>query len=98
MALGLYLSEEVKWSTDGAQLTLGSWEYKPPAAHDIPLQLNVEFEDNIPNPAKLGTLRSKASGEPPMALGTSHHGQDVEATAWKQESAALRRGAQGRAL
>lgn len=69
MALGLYLSEEVKWSTDGAQLTLGSWEYKPPAAHDIPLQLNVEFEDNIPNPAKLGTLRSKASGEPPMALG-----------------------------
>ena len=71
MAMGLFLSEELKWSAEGRQLTMGSWEYKPPAAHDIPLSLNVEFKANLPNPARLATLRSKASGEPPMALGAA---------------------------
>eukprot|EP00965_Chrysotila_dentata_P120084 3972109-Pleurochrysis_carterae.AAC.1 len=40
MALGLFFSEEIRWADDGRQLTLGTWEYKIPAVHDIPLKLN----------------------------------------------------------
>lgn len=69
MALGLFFTEEVQWSAAGAQLNLGTWEYKVPGAHDIPLEFNIEFARGLPNPSKYATLRSKASGEPPMALG-----------------------------
>ena len=61
---------QVLHADDGAQLTLGTWEYKPPAAHDIPLQWNVALH-RAPNPAPAAVLRSKASGEPAMALGAA---------------------------
>ena len=65
-------AEEVIFSdTTGEQLTLGAWEYKVPAAHDVPLEFNVRFEANVPNPSPVSVLGSKASGEPPMALGAA---------------------------
>ena len=74
MALGYYLTEEVLWSTDAADarcLTLGTWDYKPPAAHDVPLVFNVSLLPKAPNPCATAVLGSKASGEPPMALAAS---------------------------
>ena len=68
MALGLLTTEEVQWAADGTQRNLGTWQYKPPAVHDIPLKLNVAFLDKTPNPKSNAVLRSKASAEPPMAL------------------------------
>ena len=71
MALGYFLTEEVVWAEDGSQLTLGTWEYKVPATHDIPLALNLKFAAKLPNPSPAAVLSSKASGEPPMALGAA---------------------------
>lgn len=42
-----------------------------PAVHDIPLEWNVKFEQKVPNPWAGAVLGSKASGEPPMALGAA---------------------------
>ena len=42
MALGYFLTEEVLWSKEGKQLNLGTWQYKPPAVADIPLDFNVQ--------------------------------------------------------
>ena len=71
MALGYYLTEEVLWSEDGSQLSLGTWQYKPPAVADIPLAFNVEFVPKTPNKSPNAVLGSKASAEPPMALGAA---------------------------
>jgi xanthine dehydrogenase/oxidase len=71
MALGLVLTEEVLWGQQGEQLNLGSWQYKVPAVHDIPISLDVSFLPHTPNPKSNATLRSKASGEPPMALASA---------------------------
>ena len=68
---GFFLTEEVLFSDRGEQLTLGAWEYKPPAVHDIPLEFNIRFERKVPNPSPVAVLGSKASGEPPMALGAA---------------------------
>ena len=71
MALGYFLTEELLWSDKGAQLSLGSWQYKPPAVADIPLELNVQFLARTPNPSPNNVFGSKASAEPPMALGAA---------------------------
>jgi xanthine dehydrogenase molybdopterin-binding subunit B len=31
MSLGYFLTEEVVWSAEGSQLSVGTWQYKPPA-------------------------------------------------------------------
>jgi len=67
MGLGYFLTEELIYDPEtGALLTNGTWEYKPPSVLDIPIVLNVTLLPNAPNP--LGVLRSKASGEPPLAM------------------------------
>jgi xanthine dehydrogenase/oxidase len=71
MSLGYFMTEEVCFADDGSPLTLGCWEYKPPAIHDLPLVLNVKFMDAVPNPSSKAVLGSKASGEPAMALGAA---------------------------
>ena len=71
MALGYYLSEEVLFAADGTQLSLGTWQYKPPAVADIPLEFNVSFVPKTPNQSPNNVLGSKASAEPPMALGAA---------------------------
>jgi len=72
MALGYYLTEEVLYSpTTGTQLSLGTWQYKPPAVADIPIEFNVSFVAKTPNQSPNAVLGSKASAEPPMALGAA---------------------------
>ena len=67
-----FLIEQVVFSGEThEQLTLGAWEYKPPAVHDLPLELNVKFVAHVPNPSPAAVLGSKASGEPAMALGAA---------------------------
>lgn len=45
MALGYVLTEEVLFDEEGQPLNIGTWNYKIPSAHDIPLELNVELLD-----------------------------------------------------
>jgi len=68
MSLGYVLTEEVLFASDGQPLNIGTWHYKIPSAHDIPLKFNVELLDR-PNPS--GVFKSKATAEPPMSLVTS---------------------------
>jgi len=56
MSLGYFLTEQVRFAADGQLITLGTWDYKPPAVHDIPLQLNVKFVASMPNPSPAAVL------------------------------------------
>ena len=70
MGIGLCLTEHVQYEeSSGKNLTNGTWEYKPPSVHDIPISFNVKLLRDAPNP--VGILRSKASGEPPYCLSVS---------------------------
>lgn len=70
MGVGLWTSEEIKFHPDtGALLTKNTWEYKPPAAKDIPQNFNVTLMKNSRNPK--GVLGSKATGEPALLLAIS---------------------------
>ncbi len=53
MALGLFFTEEVQWSAAGAQLNLGTWEYKVPGAHDIPLEFNIRVRARTAQPVEI---------------------------------------------
>ncbi|XP_064107764.1 uncharacterized protein LOC135216406 [Macrobrachium nipponense] len=67
MGLGLYTSEIVKFDEEtGQKLSNGTWDYKPPTALDIPVDLRVTLLPNATNPQ--GVLSSKATGEPPLCL------------------------------
>ncbi|KAK7469512.1 hypothetical protein BaRGS_00036491, partial [Batillaria attramentaria] len=69
MGLGYHLTEKMKYDpTTGVALTDGTWEYKPPMPKDIPIDFRITMLKNNPNP--LGILRAKASGEPPLMLGS----------------------------
>lgn len=71
MGMGLFLQEDVAYSTEGKGelLTQGTWEYKVPCSKDIPEKLKVTLLENAFT--KHGVLNSKATGEPPYALATS---------------------------
>ena len=70
MGMGFWLTEKIKYDPEtGALLTNGTWEYKPPASKDIPVDMRVTFLNNNPNP--LGVLGSKCVGEPPLCLTSS---------------------------
>lgn len=66
MALGYLFSEEQKWAPTGRLLNQGTWEYKIPTAYDIPVEFNVAFLKDTPNPN--GVKGSKACAEPAMHL------------------------------
>lgn len=57
--------------SNGQQVSLGTWDYKPPALKSIPVQLNVTLADSGLNPSPLSVLGSKAVGEPPFTLSNS---------------------------
>merc|ERR1711962_1767715 len=68
--LGLWTSEEIKYHpVTGQLLTMNTWEYKPPAAKDIPQDFRVTLLPNARNPH--GVLSSKATGEPALLMGIS---------------------------
>jgi len=70
MGLGMFLTEEISYDkTSGLPYQYNTWEYKPLTAFDIPLDLRVSLLKNSNNP--VGFLSSKATGEPPLALGTT---------------------------
>ena len=62
------ITPQVLWSPDGSQLSIGTWRYKPPGPHDIPLQFNVSFLANSPNPAPNATLGAKAVSQTALHL------------------------------
>jgi xanthine dehydrogenase/oxidase len=81
MAISYLLTEEVLFGTvadpatraargaaDQIQVNLGTWNYKPMSAFDIPQVLNVSLLPGVPNPSPAAVMSSKACGEPPMAL------------------------------
>jgi xanthine dehydrogenase molybdopterin-binding subunit B/xanthine dehydrogenase iron-sulfur cluster and FAD-binding subunit A len=69
-AMGFVLTEEQVWSaTDGRLLNNGTWDYKPPSAHDIPVVFNVTLLDTN-NDVPGAILGSKGSGEAAQILGT----------------------------
>jgi xanthine dehydrogenase/oxidase len=69
MALGYIFSESQKWHVGGANMNLGTWEYKIPTAYDIPVEFNVGILKDSPNPN--GVQGSKAVAEPVMHLVSS---------------------------
>ena len=62
MGLGLFTSEEIKHDINTGQLlTKNTWEYKPPAAKDIPQDFRVTLLKNARNP--MGVMSSKGNRE-----------------------------------
>lgn len=69
MAIGYYCQEEPLFDAKGKERSGGVWEYKPPMAHEMP----VEFRAELLREGKFdrGVLGGKAVGEPPFMLGYS---------------------------
>lgn len=67
MGLGFFLNENLVFDkTNGKLLTNRSWNYTPPGPKDIPVDFRVKFVKNSKNPVFI--LKSKATGEPPLAM------------------------------
>uniref|UniRef100_A0A0K8S633 Xanthine dehydrogenase n=2 Tax=Lygus hesperus TaxID=30085 RepID=A0A0K8S633_LYGHE len=67
MGMGYFTSEETVHNLEtGALMTNRTWNYKPPGARDIPEDFRVTLRKKSNNP--MGTLGSKATGEPPFCL------------------------------
>ncbi|XP_044257084.1 indole-3-acetaldehyde oxidase-like isoform X1 [Tribolium madens] len=66
MGMGYYTMEHIIFNYEGKILTNNTWTYHPPGAKDIPVDFNVKFPKNNPNP--VGVLKSKATGEPAVCL------------------------------
>ncbi|KAJ8952860.1 hypothetical protein NQ314_007466 [Rhamnusium bicolor] len=69
MGIGYYTTEEIIFNEDGQILTNRTWNYLPPGAKDIPINFNIKFPSNNPNP--IGILKSKAIAEPPVCMSCS---------------------------
>ena len=58
MGLGLWTSEQIRHDPEtGELLTMNTWEYKPPAAKDIPQDFRVTLRKGSRNPQ--GIMSSK---------------------------------------
>ncbi|XP_053676028.1 uncharacterized protein LOC128726255 [Anopheles nili] len=70
MALGFHLLEELQYDRrTGALANFRTWNYKPPSARDIPIDMRIRLLQKSSNAA--GVLRSKATGEPAYNLGVT---------------------------
>lgn len=70
MGIGYFFSEELRFDkTSGALLTNRTWNYTPPGPQDIPIDFRVTFLENSVNEDFV--LKSKATGEPPLATSCS---------------------------
>ena len=59
MGLGYQTTEKIVFSYEGKVLTNNTWTYYPPGAKDIPVEFNVKFPKDNPNP--VGVLKSKGT-------------------------------------
>eukprot|EP01039_Chlorochromonas_danica_P005925 gene5925-6523_t len=70
MGIGYFFHEKVMYAEGtGILKTIGTWEYKPPMAQDIPSLLNVTLIANAYD--KNSIMGSKATGEPPLIVANS---------------------------
>ncbi|KAM5153274.1 aldehyde oxidase 1-like [Mantella aurantiaca] len=67
--IGLYTTEELKYSPDGTLLAYGPGEYKIPSVYDIPKEFNVSLLPSSQNPSTI--YSSKGIGEPGLFLGSA---------------------------
>ncbi|XP_053520992.1 aldehyde oxidase 2-like [Artibeus jamaicensis] len=67
--MGLYTTEELKYSPEGVLYSRGPDEYKIPTITDVPKEFNVSLLPSSPNP--LTIYSSKGLGESGVALGSS---------------------------
>lgn len=59
MGIGYFLTERVSYDSSGQLQSVGTWEYKPPLALDVPSVFNVTFlKDLYNNEGILGPKRS----------------------------------------
>ncbi|CAN2389161.1 heptaldehyde:oxygen oxidoreductase activity [Pristimantis euphronides] len=66
--IGLYTTEELKYSPEGELLTKGPGEYKIPSVYDIPREFNVSLLPSSQNPYAI--YSSKGIGESAVFLGS----------------------------
>ncbi|KAL6263815.1 hypothetical protein P5V15_003898 [Pogonomyrmex californicus] len=67
MGIGYWTSEDLVYDPKTGALTNDrTWNYKPPGVKDIPEDFRVSLRKNSVN--TVGVLRSKATGEPPLAM------------------------------
>ncbi|XP_071977269.1 aldehyde oxidase-like isoform X1 [Engystomops pustulosus] len=66
--IGLYTTEELKYSPEGELLTKGTGEYKIPSVYDIPREFNVSLLPSSQNPYAI--YSSKGIGESALFLGS----------------------------
>lgn len=67
MGMGFFLNENLVFDKQtGKLLTNRSWNYTPPGPKDIPIDFRIKFVKNSKNPVFI--LKSKATGEPPLAM------------------------------
>lgn len=67
MGLGFFFNESLCFDKQTGQLlTNRSWNYTPPGPKDIPIDFRIKFVKNSSNPVYI--LKSKATGEPPLAM------------------------------
>merc|ERR1711871_1538853 len=71
MGAGYFLQETKGFSDKGLLESVGTWEYKPPFALDIPEEFKLALLKDNPNP--VGILSSKATGEPALSMGAGAH-------------------------
>ncbi|KAM9305618.1 aldehyde oxidase 1-like [Gastrophryne carolinensis] len=67
--IGLFTTEELKYSPEGALLAYGPGEYKIPSVYDIPKEFNVSLLHSSHNPNTI--YSSKGIGEPAVFLGSA---------------------------
>nr|XP_056717282.1 aldehyde oxidase 3-like [Euleptes europaea] len=67
--LGLYTQEEIRFSPEGQQYTLGPDTYKIPAVCDVPEKFQIYLLPNTRNP--IGIYSSKGMGEAGLFLASS---------------------------
>ncbi|KAG9473347.1 hypothetical protein GDO78_016492 [Eleutherodactylus coqui] len=67
--IGLYTTEELKYSPEGELLTKGPGEYKIPSVYDIPKEFNVSLLPSSQNPYAI--YSSKGIGESAVFLGSA---------------------------
>jgi xanthine dehydrogenase/oxidase len=76
---GMMTSEQLMYEETGRLYSNGTWEYKPPQSHSIPIDfriaLNSTVRDRMSSNGKseegAAVLSSRALGEPPLVLATT---------------------------